>query len=537
MEDFNYILREGSIVKGRVVKKTEGQIYIDIGYKKEGVIPKDEVIRYNYLQNIQTGDEIEVFIKRLDKNLEFVLLSKIIADKRNIFNKIKKTYKEKLPIEATIVKKVKSGFVVDFGANVTGFLPMSHSKAYGKDLTGQKLQLKIITLEEDKKNIVVSYKEYFDEKVKQEQEEINKIFPVGEKIKVKISALKENGIEITKENFNIFIPVCELTYRRYIDIPTNFKVNEEIEAFVVSTGKGEIKLSIKRNFPNPFENFKNEKKQGDKVRAKIIEITQDGAFVDIESAVDGFLPIGEISYYRKINNIETIFKKGDEIETVIIKMDENQNMAIVSVKRLEKNPWHNIEERYPVGSRVVGVIKEIFEGEGVSVELEENFDAFMHVSNISWFSFTSISDVLKSGDKREFKILGIDKNKYRLLLGLKQLSPSPWSSFINKYKEGSLIDVKITEIEDNYITCQIVEGIFGRIFIKNKTKIKYKKGDVINVKITKIDREQKKVILFAKDIEITEEKKQLDEYIKSHEHTFKMDDVANFDNVKKEEEK
>lgn len=537
MEDFNYILKEGSIVKGKVVQKTQDQIYVDIGYKKEGIIPKDEVIRYNYLQNIKMGDEIEVFIKRLDIDHEIVLLSKIIADKKNIFYKVKEAYKEKRSIEATIVKMGKSGFVVDFGANVTGFLPMSHSKACGKDLTGQKLQFKIIAFEENKRNIVVSYREFCDEKVKQEQEEVNKNFPVGEKIKVKISALKENGIVVTKEDFNIFIPFCELTYRRYIDISKNFKVNEEIETLVVSNGKGEIKLSIKRNFPNPFENFKKEKKQGDKVLAKIIEITGDGAFVDIENTVDGFLPIGEISYYRKINNIETIFKKGDEIETVIIKMDENQNMVIVSVKRLEKNPWYNIEERYPIGARVIGVVKEIFEGKGVSVELEENFDAFMHISNISWFSFMFISDVLKLGEKREFKILGIDKNKYRLLLGLKQLSPSPWSSFINKYKEGSLIDVKITEIADNYITCQTVEGVLGRIFIKNKTKIKYKNGDVINVKITKIDKEQKKVIFFAKDIEITEEKKQLDEYIKSHEHTFKIDDVANFNNVKKDGEK
>lgn len=537
MEEFNYVLREGSIVKGKVVKKTEDQIYIDIGYKKEGIIPRDEVVRYNYFQNIQIGDEIEVFIKKLDKDLEFVLLSKIIADKKNIFNKIKKIYKENLPIEATVVKMVKSGFIVDFGANITGFLPISHSKSYGKDLTGQKLHLKIITFEEDKKNIVVSYREYFNEKAKQEQEKINTNFPAGEKIKVKISGLKENGIEVTKEDFNIFIPVYELSYRRYIDIQSNFKVNEEIEVIVVSNEKGEIKLSVKRVFPDPFEKFKNEKKPGDKVKAKIIEIAKEGAFLDIDGVVDGFLPLGEISYYRRINNIETILKKEDEIETVIIKIDENQKLVIVSVKRLEKNPWHNIEERYPIGARVFGVIKEIFEGEGVLIELEENFDAFMHVSNISWFSFTSIFDILKPGDKKEFKILGIDKNKYRLLLGLKQLSPSPWNSFINKYKEGSLIDVKITEIQDNYITCQIVEGVLGRIFIKNKTNVKYKEGDIIHVKITKIDREQKKVILFAKDLEITEEKKHLDEYIKSHEHTFKMDDIANFDNVKKEEEK
>lgn len=536
MEEFNYVLREGSIVKGKVVKKTDDQIYIDIGYKKEGIISKDEIIKYNYQQTIQINEEIDVFIKRLEKDSDFILVSKIIADKKNVFNKIKKAYKDNIPIEATVIKMVKSGFIVDFGANVTGFLPMSHSKAYGKDLTGQKLQFKVITLEEEKKNVVVSYKEYFDEKVKNEEEKIKKIFPVNEKITVKVAGIKENGIEVAKEEFNIFIPSYELSYKRFINIAENFKIDSEIEAFVISTEKGEIKLSVKKNFPDPFEKFKAEKKPGDKVISKIVKIVKDGAYVDIEGVVDGFLPIGEISYYKRINNIEEIYKIGDEIETVIIKTDENQKLIIVSVKRLEKNPWHNIEERYPVGARVLGTIKEIIEGEGALIELEENFDAFMHISNISWFSFTSIFDVIKPGDKKEFKILGIDKNKYRLLLGLKQLSPSPWNSFVNKYKEGSLIDVKIIDIEDNYITCQIIEGVSGRIFIKNKSKVKYKQGDIINVKITKIDKEQKKVILFAKDVEITEEKKQLDEYIKSHEHTFKIDDIAKFDVKKKEEE-
>ncbi|MBP7792652.1 MAG: 30S ribosomal protein S1 [Candidatus Goldbacteria bacterium] len=537
MEEFNNVLREGNVIKGKVVKKTEDQIYVDVGYKKEGIILKDEVLKYNYLQTVQLGDEIEVFVKRLDKNTETIILSKAMADRRNIFNQIRKAHKENVSIEATVIKMVKSGFIVDFGANVTGFLPMSHSKAYGRDLTGQKLPLKIITFEEDKKNVVVSYREYFDEKMKQEQEKINKNFPVGEKIRVKITDLKENGMEVTKEGFCIFIPLHEISYRRHINVAENFKIDDEIDAVVISTEKGDVRLSIKKSFPDPFEKFLKEKKHGDKVKIKIDEIDGDGAFVDVDGVVDGFLPTGEISYYKKINNAGTVFKKDDEMEAVIIKMDENQKLVIVSIKRLEKNPWYNIEERYPVGARVIGIIREISEREGVTVELEENFDAFMHVSNVSWFNFNQISDVLKPGDKKEFKILGYDKNKYRLLLGLKQLSQSPWSSFINKYKEGNLIDVKITEIEDNYINCQIVEGVFGRIFIKNKLKVKYKKGDVINVKITKIDREQKKVVLFAKDVEVTDEKKELDEYIKTHEHTFKMDDVANFDNVKKEGEK
>ncbi len=186
---------------------------------------------------------------------------------------------------------------------------------------------------------------------------------------------------------------------------------------------------------------------------------------------------------------------------------------------------------------LVGTVKEIREGEGVDVEIEENADAFAHISNISWFSFSKIADVLKIGDKREFRVLGIDKAKYRILLGLKQMEASPWDSFMHKYKEGSFIDVKILEIDDAAILCQIVEGVNGRLPIKNKNKIPYKKGDIIKAKINKIDKDQKKVYLSSKELESLEEKKEVDNYIKTHEHKITMNDIVNFGDVEKQEEK
>jgi small subunit ribosomal protein S1 len=530
-------VREGAIIKGRVIRKQDGDVFVDIDYKAEGVIPKEETVKYNYYEALAEGAEIDVYVKRSDGQEGMVTLSKIIADKKVIFSKVKKAHKDGAAIDGEVIKAVKGGFIIDFGANVTAFLPMSHSKAYGEDITGKKLPFKIIQLDEEKRNVVVSYKEYIDEISKKEEENIKKNFTVNQKTQVRVATVKDAGIDVEKGGIITFIPDHELSWKPMQDIKKEFTEGSMIEVLVAGLDKNRVSLSVKRLTENPFEKFMSSRKQGDRVKVTVKEIRSDGITAGVEGEVEGFIPAGEISYFRRVKNAAEIYKPGDEIEACVIKMDGAGSKAILSVKRLENNPWQTIEERYPVGARVAGVISQVTEGDGAEVELEENFDAYMHISNISWFSFASIADVLKPGEKKEFKILGIDKNKYRIMLGLKQLLTSPWSSFTGKYREGGAMDVKITDIEDSAIVCQIMDGVSGRIMIKNRSKLAVKKGDVINVRIAKIDKDAKKVLLTGKDLEITEAKKQIDEYMKTHEHSFKMDDVANFGNVNKDEQK
>lgn len=528
-------VREGAIIKGRVIRKQDGDIYVDIEYKAEGVISKDETVKYDYYEGVKEGEEIDVYVKKADGPEGVVSLSKIIADKKVIFSKVKKAHKDQSAMDGKVVKAVKGGFIIDFGANVTAFLPMSHSKAYGEDITGKTLPFKVIQLDEEKRNVVVSYKEYVDEKSKKDEEAIKKNFPLNEKVKVKVAAVKDSGLELEKDGLTVLMPMTELSWKKSTaEMPV---LGSEIEVLVFAADKGRVSLSVKRMSENPFLRFMGQRKQGDRVKVKVKDAAADGATVEVEGEVEGFIPVGEISYYKRVKNSGEVFKPGDEAEACIIKIDDAESRAILSVKRLEKNPWHNIEERYPLGARVVGVIKQINEGDGADVEIEENFDAHVHVSNISWLNFASMAEVIKPGDKKEFKILGVDKNKYRIMLGIKQLQTSPWASFTVKHKEGGMIDVKIIDIEDAAVVCQVVDGVTGRIPIKNKAKLAHKKGDTINVRIVKMDKDAKKITLSAKDLEITEAKKQIDEYMKSHEHSFKMDDVANFGNVDKEEGK
>ena len=541
MEEKDYSLkniREGSITKGKVIRKSGGDIFVDIGYKSEGIIPAEETGKYNYLESINPGEEVDVYIKRRENSEGMVVLSKIIADKKVIFSSVKRAHRDNSPIKGKVIKQVKGGYIIDFGANVTAFLPMSHSKVQGEaaeELLDRELEMVVIQLDEVKRNVVVSYRDFVAKKNKIEEEKISKVFPLNEKVKVTVKEIKEKGIDVEKDGIAVYISAEELSWKRIDNMGERFKQGGELEILVIQNDRGRPVLSAKRLKENPFKKFMEDKKQGEKIEVKVKSIVPEGIVAEINDELDGYVPVNEISYYRRVKDINEHFKAGDTFDASILKIDDAKNRVFLSVKRLEKNPWHSIEERYPIGARVFGIIRDIKEGDGADVELEENFDAYMHMSNVSWFNFNDMADVIKPGEKKEFKILGADRNKYRILLGLKQLMPSPWSSFINKFKEGNFIDVKIAEIEDNAVTCQIVDGVNGRISIKNKNKLKNKKGDIIKAKITKIDKEQKKVFLNAKDLEVTEEKKQLDEYMKKHEHSFKMDDIANFGEMKKEE--
>ncbi len=531
MENSEYSIRdirEGAVIKGKIVRKSGGDVFIDIGYKSEGIIPAEETAKYTYYDSLEEGGEIDLFVKKTEGPDGMVLLSKIVADKKVIFSRVKKAFKDGEALKGRVVKAVKGGFIIDFGANVTAFLPMSHSRSYGEDITGQELDLKVIQLDEVKRNVVVSYRELINQKAKDEEEKVKRVFTVNEKTALKVVSVQDAGVEVEKEGVRAFIASSELAWKRLGDLKTLFSEGQDIEALVLGIDGGRPVLSVKKLFENPFGGFAKTSKQGDRMKLKVCGILDEGMVVEINPQMDGFIHKSEISYYRRVKDIREAYKEGDEIEAVVVKIDEAKGRVYFSIKRLDKNPWHSIEERYPVGARVIGTVSSVAEGEGAEVELEENFDAFVRVSNVSWNESAPIADTIKTGDRREFRILEIDKSKYRILLGLKQMHASPWVTFAAKFKEGTAVDTKVIDIEDSAVVCCIVDGIIGRIPIRNKHKLSCKKGDVIKARIVKIDKDAKKVILAAKDIEMTEEKKQIDDYIKSHEHGFKLDDIADF---------
>ncbi len=530
-------VRDGGLVKGRVVRKENGEVYLDIGFKSEGFIPVEETAKYTYYDDLKEGDELDVYVKRVEGKEGMVQLSKIIADKKIIFGNIKKAFEAKTSMDGLVTKAVKGGYIIDFGANITAFLPMSHAKAYGvtEDLTNRKIFVKIIQLDEEKRNIVVSYKEHMAEKQKADEENLKKNFPINEKIEVAIVGVSEVGLEVEKDGIKAFVIAGEIAWTKITDMAGQYKIGDILQVLVMQGETGRIMLSAKRLTENPFKKFLGDIKPGDTLKGVIKETVPQGALVEFTGGVEGFLPASEITYYRRIKDPGEVLKKGQEISPLIFKIDAENEKILVSLKRLERNPWDDIDERYPQGARVAGIIKEIKEGVGAEVELEENVDAFVAMSNISWQTFGAISEVLKQGEKKEFRIMEADKQKFKIMLGLKQLHTEPWETFVEKYKEGGFVDVKIMDIEETAIVCQIIDGVNGRILIRNKAKVINNKGEIIKARISKIDKDHKKVILSSQEFEVSEEKKEINEYIKTHEHKFTLSDVIQIKKTDKPE--
>ncbi len=523
-------IREGRLVKGRVIRKKDGDIYVDIGYKSEGIVPKDETSRYTYYESLNEGDEIEVLVKRIETKDGLVVLSKIIADKKAVFGKVKDAFKTGNVIEGKVTKSVKGGFIIDFGANVTAFLPMSHARITPENAVDKFLSLKVIQLDEEKRNVVVSYKDAVAEIEKKKEETLKNFFPQGEKIEVVIKAKVQGGYEAEKDGITAFLPDSEVSWHKPLRNGEEPEAGRQTAVMVTSVENGVPQLSIRRLTDNPAATYACEHKPGEKLEVTITEVNQNEAFAEI-GQLTAVLPANEFSWLKRIKNLNDICRAGDKVEAVITLIDKDNGRVYLSPKQAAGNdPWQEMDERYPIDARVHGTVAEIMEGIGVSVELEENIDAFVKAEDVAWIMPEKISDVVHKGDKRDFKILAVDKQAKKIYLGMKQLTNSPWTNFVNTHREGAIYDAKVVDIEDNAVVCELSAGVTSKIGIKNKLKLTCKKGDIIKVKIVKIDKENKKVQISGRDLEITEEKKQLDEYMKTHEAHFKMNDVFNFGN-------
>jgi len=523
-------IREGRLVKGRVVRKKDGDIYVDIGYKSEGLVPKDETARYTYYDGLNEGDEIEVLVKRVETKDGLVILSKIIADKKAVFGRVKDSFKTGALLEGKVTKAVKGGFIIDFGANVTAFLPMSHARLTPESAVDKMLALKVIQLDEEKRNVVVSYKDAVAEQEKKKEELLKGVFPDGARTEVTIKARTEGGYEAERDGVAAFLPETEISWHKPLRQGEEPLPGSVVSVIVTGVEKGVPQLSIRRLTDNPAASYAGEHKPGEKLEVTLTEVTQSEALAEI-GELTAVLPVNEFSWLKRIRNLQEICRQGDKVEAVITLIDKENGRVYLSPRQASGNdPWHEMDERYPVDARVHGIVSEVTEGFGVGVELEENIEALVKAEDVSWTIPPKLSDVAHSGDKRDFKIIAVDKQARKIYLGMKQLTNSPWTNFVNTHREGAIYDVRVADIEDNAIVCELSPGVVSRIGIKNKLKLTCKKGDMIKVKVVKIDKDNKKVQVTGRDLEITEEKKQLDEYMKTHEAHFKMNDVFNFGN-------
>ncbi|WP_456408600.1 30S ribosomal protein S1 [Caldithrix abyssi] len=515
-------LKEGEVVTGRVLSITDNDVIVDVGFKSEGIIPKEE---FDNIEELNPGDEIEVYVDELDNGEGMVALSRRRADFIKNWERLIEKYENDEVIPGTITRRIKGGMVVNL-MGVDAFLPGSQIDVKPiRDfdaLIGKQMNFKIVKVNRARKNIVVSSRALIEKELEGKRKEILETLEKGQVRKGIVKNITDFGVFIDLGGVDGLLHITDLSWGRVNHPSELVKLDQELEVMVLdfNENKDRISLGLKQLQPHPWDNVQDKYPVNSIVKGRVVSITDYGAFVELEKGIEGLIHISEMSWSQHIKHPSQILTVGQEVEAVVLNVEPEQKKISLGLKQLEPDPWENIEERYPVGSIHKGIVRNITQF-GVFVELEEGIDGLVHISDLSWTrKIQHPSEVVKKNDEIEVKVLGINREERRIALGHKQIEPNPWDSFEEVYKEGSEVEGKISRFVDKGVVVTLPHGVDG--FIPNhhiptpkgkKPSDVYEVGAEIKAKVLEFDKENKKIVLSVVNYFRDRERKEYEEYL------------------------
>ncbi len=499
-------LKQGEIVKGKIIHIGQKEVVVDIGFKSEGMISLGE---FPQGEELKIGAEIEVLIEKLEDEDGMVVLSRNKAERVMGWERVINNYKEGDVISGKGLRKVKGGLMVNIG--VEAFLPASQSTLKPpidlNALIGKDLDYKIIKINKSRKNIVVSRKEVLAQETERKRHELLDTLTKGQTIKGKVKNITDFGAFINLGSIDGLLHITDMSWGRISHPSEILAVGDEVEVVVLDFNKESMKVSLglKQKEPNPWESIDKKYPVGSKVKGKVVNIVPYGAFIELEKGVEALVHISELSWTKRVSHPSEILAMGDIVEAVVLSIDKQQQKTSLGIKQIEPNPWLEVATKYSVGSKVKGKIKNLTDY-GAFVELDENIDGLVHISDISWTKkIGHPSEVLKKGEKIEAVVLSVDQENMKIALGLKQLTEDSWPQLVDKFSVNAEIDGTVTKITNFGLFVKIDEELEGLVHISeipgdSKTPLegRYKVGDNIKAKIIKVDNEQRKIGLSLK---------------------------------------
>jgi len=502
-------IKEGQIVKGRIIAINPKDVVVDISYKSEGSI---NISEFSDPEGLKIGDEIDVYLESKEDENGMVVLSKQKAERAVGWEMVISRYGEGDIVDGKVSKKVKGGFMVNVG--VEAFLPASLAamKGFGNlnQLIGQTFPFKIVKINKARKNIVVSRKDVLQA---QKDEDKKKMLDALQKGAV------VNGIVRNITDFGAFVDlgsgmtgllhITDMSWGRVSHPSEMLAIGDKIDVVVLDFDKdsGRVSLGLKQKTQNPWEVVDTKYPAGSRVKGTVVNLVPYGAFVELEKGVEGLLHISELSWTKKYATPNELLAIGDRIEVQVIEADKNNKKISLGLKQLEANPWIGVEAKYPVGTKVKGKIRNLTDY-GAFVELEDGIDGLIHVSDISWTKrIGHPKDVFKKGEKVEAVVLAVDGTNRRISLGIKQLTPDPWDEIAGKYASDTMMDGKITKVANFGLFVEIDKDLEGLVHISEiplgegeKLEERFKAGEELKVKILKVDSIQHKIALSIKGV-------------------------------------
>ena len=502
---------DGEIVKGVVVDVNRDEVMIDIGFKSEGYIPAAEFEPgQDGTPAVQVGDEIDVYIVRREDSEGQIVLSKKIADQTLIWDEIAAAHESGAPVQGRITERIKGGLRVSVGS-LRGFLPASQVELRPiqnlEQYVGQTLDMKVISLSKRRHNIVLSRRAWLEAELVQKRAEVLKTLEVGQLITGVVKNITAFGAFVDLGGVDGLLHKTDMAWKRIHHPSDVVSVGEEIEVQVIgiSQENEKISLGLKQKTPDPWANIEEKYPVGAPVRGVVVNIVNYGAFLQLEEGVEGLIHVSEMAWTRRNVAPSRIVNKGDEVEAIVLEISREDKRISLGLKQLQQNPWELLEQKSPVGTKIIGRIRNLTSF-GAFVEIEPGIDGLIHTSDLSWTKRgAAANEALKEGSEIEVVVLQIDAAERRVSLGLKQTQPDPWEGVPEKYKVGSVVRGKVVNLTSFGAFTKLEEGIEGLIHISELAERRIEKpeeivsvGDELDLKVINLSPKDRRIGLSLK---------------------------------------
>ena len=544
-EDFSQLFEQslqtvkpGEVVRGRVVNIGPEVVTIDIGYKSEGQIPVAEFRSRDGEVTISEGDEIEVFFDSADAEQEGVVLSRAKAEEFRVWHKIEDAFANNVPIEGSIVGKVKGGLKVDIG--VSAFLPGSHVDLRPvRDLDrfiGRQEKFAVLKFNRSRANVVVSRRTVLEQERATLREETLKLLEEGVILEGTVKNITDYGAFVDLGGIDGLLHVTDMSWGRVGHPSEMVKTGETVKVVVLKydAKRERVSLGLKQLIPDPWLTVAERYTVEGRVHGKVVSLADYGAFVELESGVEGLLHVSEMSWTKRITHPSKLLSVGDEVDVVVLDINPDHRRISLGLKQISPNPWELVRMNHPVGSHISGKVKSITDF-GVFVEVEDGIDGLAHISDLHWTKkIKHPSELFKKGDEVEAVILGVDVANERVSLGIKQAAADPWQTLAERHPIGSRINGKITSVTDFGVFVEVEDGVEGLVHISQLSTERVEKpsalfdvGTEVEAEVIHIDAREHKMGLSIKALRRTEERAEMEAYLQREreEARFSFEDI------------
>jgi len=501
----------GDVISGTVVQVNENEILVDIGYKSEGILPTGELSPFRTEGRIEEGEEIKVLVTYIDEEKGTIYASEKQAEYEKRIDTLEEAYRDGTPVEGEVVNEVKSaGYHINLDG-IRAFLPGSHLgddlPSSIEELRGKRIQLKILELSRRDKNLVVSHKALVKERERERRRALFDSLEKGQEIDGTVRSIVDFGLFVDIGGFEGLVHRSEIAWKDLPVPPAEYKPGSPVRVKVIDFDreKGKVSLSIKRLRENPWVGISERYTAGAQVTGAVVSVTDFGAFVELEQDVEGLVHISELSWGHP-ESPKDVVNEGDEVTVVVLNCDADARRISLSLRRAQRDPWEDVQGKYPRGQAVVGTVTKLTDF-GAFVKLEDGVEGLVHVSELDWGHVNHPRDVLTEGQEIEVKILNVDPEERRISLSIRELKDNPWRRFLDKHAIDEIVEGEITEIKDFGAFLRISDDVDGLIHVSEISDERIatpadvlKIGDKVQARIIGINEEKHQVRLTMRNL-------------------------------------